>query len=178
MNSPPDTVLLFEDEFSLSNTATVSYQWAERGKQPKAVCKQRRRERQTVFGSYNFMTAQMVISFAYRGNQHTFKKHLKKVLRAYPKASKIIMVLDNVAFHRARKLRAWMAMHPRLELVFLPAYSPELNPIERAWWYMRKKITHNRYVHSLKERKAAFWKMFSHFLKPNAELLKVCEINF
>jgi putative transposase len=30
--------------------------------------------------------------------------------------------------------------------MFLPAYSPDFNPIERIWWYMRKKITNNRYV--------------------------------
>jgi transposase len=66
----------------------------------------------------------------------------------------------------------------KLELVYLPPYSPELNPIERAWWYMRKKITHNRYVKTLKERKVVFWKMFSHFQQPNDELLRVCEINY
>ena len=63
-------------------------------------------------------------------------------------------------------------------VVHLPAYSPELNPIERAWWYMRKKITHNRYVKSLKYRIDIFWKMFSHFQKPNQELINVCENNF
>jgi hypothetical protein len=39
---------------------------------------------------------------------------------------------------------------------------------------MRKKITHNRYIKTLQERKIAFWKMFSHFQQPNEELLKVC----
>jgi hypothetical protein len=38
---------LFEDEFSLSNTATVHYQWGKKGKQPTISCKQRQRERQT-----------------------------------------------------------------------------------------------------------------------------------
>ena len=35
-----------------------------------------------------------------------------------------------------------------------------------------------RYLESLKDRKIAFWKMFSHFLEPNKELLSICEINF
>jgi hypothetical protein len=50
---------LFEDEFSLSNTATVHYQWGKKGKQPTISCKQRQRERQTAMGSYNFDTGQM-----------------------------------------------------------------------------------------------------------------------
>jgi len=114
----------------------------------------------------------------HKGNSHTFKKHLQKVLYQYKGVSKIIMVLDNVAYHHANRIKAWLEKHPKLELFFLPPYSPDLNAVERAWWYMRKKITHNRFVKSLKERKALFWKMFSHFQKPNDELKTVCEINY
>ena len=171
-------MLLFEDEFSLSNTATVSYQWAPKGKQPRVSCKQRNRERQTVFGSYNFDSGQITVSFSDKGNYQSFKKHLKKVLNEYKDAPKIIMVLDNVAYHHAKKLKLWLQTVPKLELFYLPPYSPNLNAVERAWWYMRKKITHHRHTHSLKERKIAFWKMFSHFQKPNEELKNVCEINY
>jgi len=170
--------LLYEDEFSLSNTATVGYQWSVKGQQPQVPCKQRKRERQTTFGSLNYDTGQITVSFADKGNSITFKKHLKKVLYEYRSASKIIMVLDNVAYHHANRIKNWLAKWSKLELLFLPPYSPDLNAVERAWWYMRKKITHNRFVKSLKERKAAFWKMFSHFLKPNSELKIVCEINY
>ena len=170
--------MLYEDEFSLSNTATIGHKWSTKGQQPQVQCKQRKRERQTVFGSLNFGTGQITINFAEKGNSRTFKKHLKKVLSQYRYASKIIMVLDNVAYHHANKIKSWIENNPKLELFFLPPYSPDLNAVERAWWYMRKKITHNRYIKTLKERKIAFWKMFSHFLKPNEELKTVCEINY
>lgn len=169
---------MFEDEFSLSNTASVSYKWAKKGEQPKIKCKQRRRERNTAMGSYNFETGQITVSFHNRGNYQSFKNHLKKVLYTYRNHSKIIIVVDNVRFHHAKLLKKWLQNKPKLEVVYLPPYSPELNPIERAWWYMRKKITHNRYVQTLKERRSIFWQMFSKFQKPNEELLRVCEIKF
>lgn len=169
---------MYEDECSLSNTATVHYQWAEKGKQPQVSCKQSKRERQTLFGSCNYKTGQMTLNFANKGNTQTFKKHLKKVLLTYKTASKIIMVLDNVAYHHAKKIKAWLSKKSKLELCFLPPYSPDLNAVERVWWYMRKKITHNRYVKTLKERKAAFWKMFSHFNKSNERIKTICEINY
>jgi len=131
----------------------VSYQWSEKGEQPKVMCKQRGRERETAMGSYNFETGQTTVTFHKKGNYQSFRKHLKKILWVY---------------------RA----HSKIELVYLAPYSPELNPVERAWWYMRKKITHNRYVKSLEERKIAFWKMFSHFQKPNEELKNICVINY
>ena len=93
--------------------------------------------------------------------------------------AKKYMILDNVRFHHAKILKPFLQKHKdKLELMFLPAYSPDLNPIERVWWYMRKKITHNRYIKTMKERMAAFWKMFSHFQKPNEEIIQVCNINF
>lgn len=88
------------------------------------------------------------------------------------------MVLDNVRYHHAKLLKKWLLNKPKLELVYLPPYCPDLNPIERAWWYMRKKITHNRYVHTMEERLVAFWKMFSHFQRPNEEMKRVCEIKY
>lgn len=156
----------------------MGYSWSSKGEQPLIARKQRNRERQTAFGSLNYDTGQITVSFADKGNSISFKKHLKKVLFQYKSFSKILMVLDNVAYHHAKKIKAWLQRHPKLELFFLPPYSPDLNAVERAWWYMRKKITHNRFVKSLKERKALFWKMFSHFLKPNIELKTVCEINY
>lgn len=44
--------------------------------------------------------------------------------------------------------------------------------------FLRKRLTDNGFMESLKDRKIAFWKMFSHFLEPNKELLSICEINF
>jgi hypothetical protein len=89
---------LFEDEFSLSNTATVHYQWGKKGKQPTISCKQRQRERQTAMGSYNFDTGQMTVTFHQKGNYQSFKRHLKKryilkiimIYRHHAKLSKMV----------------------------------------------------------------------------------------
>lgn len=81
---------------------------------------------------------------------------------------KIIIVLDNVRYHHAAILKPFLFNNrKKLELIFLPPYSPDLNPIERFWWYMRKNITHNRSFDSLKTRKIHFWKLMSHYAKPN-----------
>jgi transposase len=141
-------------------------------------CKQSKKERQTVFGSLNIRTGQMVINFSDKGNYKSFKKHLKSILKKYYKAQKIILILDNVRYHHAKRLKDFLENNKKLEIIYLPSYSPDLNPIERAWWFMRKSITHNRYVESLKERKVKFWKLFSHFLKPNEKMLQVCVINY
>lgn len=169
---------MFEDEFSLSNTATLSATWAPVGKQPEIPCKQRARERVTGFGTINPLTGQLTVNFADKGNYLSFKRHLKKLLYTYRTKNKIIVYADNVRFHHAKLLQAFLKAHPKLEIRYLPPYSPDLNPVERVWWYMRKSITHNRYLTSLKKRIAKFWRLLSHTLKPNDFLKNICVIKY
>jgi putative transposase len=160
-------VVLFQDEASLSNTATVSYKWAEKGKQPGINQKQRKRERKTLFGCIEPKTGIVVTAKADKGNTVTFFRFLLLVAKAY-QDRKIVMVLDNVPYHHAKRLKPVLERYKhRIELVYLPPYSPDLNPIERVWWYMRKKITHNRYVKSLEERIANFDNFIEEFMFEN-----------
>ena len=52
-----DEVIIYENECSISNTATISYSWSIKGKQPIIEQKQRQRERQTLFGCVEPETA-------------------------------------------------------------------------------------------------------------------------
>lgn len=180
LEAPKEDVFLFEDECSMSNTAVVSYKWSEKGKQPIVIQKQSHRERLTLFGSVNPTTGVVIVQKAEKGNAKNFKKYLKKVLYYYRTIKgKIHMILDNVRYHHAKALQPFLTKHKdKIELFFLPPYSPDFNPIERVWWYMRKKISNNRYIESLQERMKNFWKLFSHYQKPNDFIIKLCNLNY
>jgi putative transposase len=78
------------------------------------------------------------------------------------------MVLDNVMYHHAKRPEPILERYRhRIELIFLPPYSPDLNPMERIWWYMRKKITHNRYVETMVARIEAFRRLMENFAHEN-----------
>jgi transposase len=49
----------------------------------------------------------------------------------------IILLLDNGAFHKARKLK----IPENIALLFIPPYSPELNPAEKIWWKMKRAFS-------------------------------------
>jgi transposase len=164
----------------MSNTADVSYKWSEKGKQPLIEQKQYKRERLTLFGAVNPITGEVIVQQAEKGNAKTFEQYLKKVLKHYRKSKgKIHIILDNVKFHHAKLLKPFLEKNKdKIALMFLPAYSPDFNPIERVWWYMRKQITNNRYIDTLKNRMIGFWKMFSHYQKPNKFIVELCNLNF
>jgi transposase len=119
----------------MSNTAEVSYKWSEKGKQPVIIQKQSRRERHTLFGCVNPIGGEVIVQKAEKGNAKTFRKYLKKVLDYYKKMKgKIYMILDNVRYHHAKALKPFLEKNKtKIEFLFLPAYSPDFNPIERVW---------------------------------------------
>lgn len=141
--------------------------WSEKGKQPRINQKQRKRERKTLFGCIEPQTGIVITSKADRGNTLSFFSFLLLVAKQYGKR-KVVMVLDNVPYHHAKRLKPILERYKhRLELVYLPPYSPDLNPIERVWWYMRKKITHNRYVQNLEDRITCFDSLMKDFKVEN-----------
>lgn len=67
-----------------------------------------------------------------------------KKLEARSPAQKIHLICDNAAYHRGKKVKAYLE-NSRIKLLFLPPYSPNLNPIERLWKVMREQKLYNRY---------------------------------
>lgn len=61
---------------------------------------------------------------------------LRHLLRHVP--GKILVIWDGLRSHRSKLVRSFVAIKKkRLELEFLPAYAPELNPVEYIWGYMK-----------------------------------------
>jgi transposase len=66
--------------------------------------------------------------------------NLLRLLRAsHPETAKFILYLDNARYYHAGVVREWLARHPEFHLEPLPAYSPNLNLIERLWKLLRKE---------------------------------------
>ena len=56
-----------------------------------------------------------------------------------------VLVMDRAGWHRAKALK----IPPNLSLIFLPPYSPELNPIERLWLYLKENSLTGRLYEAL-----------------------------
>lgn len=76
-------------------------------------------------------------------NNDTFQKYLNEFSEHNPNEFKIV-VLDNGAFHKAKSL----IIPENIALLFLPPYSPELNPAEKIWANLKRTFT-NRLFNTL-----------------------------
>ena len=105
-----------------------------------------------VFGAVRVHDGYLVTQQEKTFNGSSFQSFLHQLLRHSRKGKKMLVILDNAHWHRARTLTPWLHQHrAKLSLDFLPPYSPDLNPIERAWKLTRRLCTHNRYFPDLED---------------------------
>jgi transposase len=77
-------------------------------------------------------------------NTKVMSLYLRKMSAEYPN-DKIIMIMDQAGWHGSRDL----SCPDNISIKFLPAYSPELNPVERLWQWLRRHVCRNRFFPSL-----------------------------
>jgi transposase len=98
-----------------------------------------------VFGAYDHTNNQMWTHSYRKKTGKQFLDFIDKIDQKYDSSVKqIFLVLDNVSIHKSNKVKQTMVKHhPRIQLVFLPTRSPELNLIEVRWMWMQRQAINN-----------------------------------
>jgi len=91
------------------------------------------------------------------------------------------MVLDNAPWHKKAYRLIWAEEQPeyadireKMQALFLPPYSPDLDPIEQVWRIVQRRKTHNRYFKSLSVLSDALDDFFETLRNPNEILKTLC----
>lgn len=129
----------------------------------------------SLFGAVNLSTGKLIHSISPVFNAETFASFLRMLSKRGGKLKRIFIVLDNARYHHAVLLRSWLLKNRRrIRLLFLPPYSPELNPIERVWKLTRRNCTHNQYFPSLDCLVNSVKEQLNKWDQPNNVLYKLC----
>ena len=86
---------------------------------------------------------------------------LERWLAKHPDTEKFLLYLDNAQDDSKQVVKEWLARHRQFRLVFLPAYSPNLNLIERLWKFLRKEAL-NRWHKTFEEMQGAVADVLDH----------------
>jgi transposase len=104
--------------------------------------------------------------------------NLLRLLRAsHPEAEKFILYLDNARYYHAEVVKEWLARHPEFHLEPVPAYSPNLNLIERLWKFLRQKAF-TRWHQSFEALQAAVSEVLDHLEEYRDELVTLMAEKF
>jgi transposase len=136
--------IFYQDEVGFQTEGTLGYTWGAKGKKTE-IKNYGRHGRMNLVGAFELGTGIFYgILTSFKVNAMRFRRficHLKREMRT----DKIILICDNASFHKAKWLSQWVETQKAwLKLEFLPAYSPDFNPIERLWRWMKTEFTHNK----------------------------------
>src|SRR5207237_533673 len=87
----------------------------------------------TLFAGMNIADGSLISTFMPTHNHQDWIRFLKLIHKQTPQDKDVHLILDNYSAHKAPKVRAWLAKHPRFHLHFTPTSSSWLNLVER--WF-------------------------------------------
>lgn len=129
-----------QDEARVGQQGTLTYVWADRGSRPEAP-KDLRYEWAYLFGAVcaeRGVGAGLVLPFA---NSEMMNLHLIEIGRAVMPGHHAVLILDGAGWHQTG---GRLSVPENITLLHLPPYSPELNPVENIWQYLRQNRLSNR----------------------------------
>lgn len=173
----PGIEVWFEDEVHFQLATTMTRMWALKGQQPEILSKPGRLKI-GYFGAVNPATGELFVGTAYTFNSLTYQVFLDAFMAKHGKDGKrILLVIDNASWHKRAARKLAIEQPERFNVLFLPPYSPDLNPIERLWRLTRRVCTHNKYFNWLDDLAATLLGFFSAHAVPNDTLRSLCAIN-
>jgi transposase len=143
--------LYYEDEIDLALLPTITQCWCKRGHQRKIETPRKNQKRYGA-GLIHWVSGKLYWATSEHKDNALFRSVLTQLLEPSENVSgrKIYVVIDNYRIHFAKPVLALLAAHPeQIELVTLPTYSPQLNPVERFWKHLRRKVTHNTFFQTI-----------------------------
>lgn len=100
-----------------------------------------------------------------------------QLLLAYACATCIYVICDNAGYYRSKAVQAYL-QDSRIKLVFLPAYAPNLNLIERLWKFFKKQVLYNRYYETFGDFRTACEDFFNNPQRYRRQLRSLLTENF
>ncbi|WP_051520987.1 IS630 family transposase [Rubellimicrobium mesophilum] len=131
--------LWFEDEARVGQKGRTTHRWWLRGQRPSGLC-DKRFTSAYLFAAVEPATGAEVALVLPTVSTAAMSRFLAELSTQIAPDTHAVLVLDQAGWHGARAL----VVPPNLTLVPLPPYSPELNPVERLWLYLRERYLSHR----------------------------------
>jgi transposase len=152
-------VFYYADEFNLSWMPTLKAMWSPKGQQVMIPTPAQPKKRYGI-GAVNYHTGQTVLLIRRRKRRRETAELLEALLEKHPRG-KVYVAWDNSNTHEDDEIEAVLrGAAGRLVLLYLPTYSPWLNPIEMLWRHFRREVTHCELFKSIKALVAAAYAFF------------------
>lgn len=112
--------------------------WMKRGRQKRLPLFTGTRQSQMLAGTLNWHTGHVHVKELAHLNTEALIAYFEWLFIAIYPTQTVVVVMDNASFHHSAALQPALAwFDDRVLVVWLPPYSPDLNPIERFWKHLK-----------------------------------------
>jgi transposase len=137
-----EVILIYADEVHVHRDLDLGYTWGRRGERiwRQSDCP-KLQDRMNAYGAYDFTHGECFLwENGWCNGEQTVS--FLRALAAWRsgKKGRLVLIWDNAPCHVAKIVTA-EAARLGIEIINLPSYSPDLNPIERLWNWMRDDVT-------------------------------------
>jgi putative transposase len=155
---------------------TIRAMWSPKGQQVM-IPTPGQPKRNYGLGAVNYHTGETVVLVRRKKRRKQIAELLEALLEKHPKET-VYVAWDNASTHEDDEVEAVVrGVAGRLVLMYLPTYSPWLNPIEMLWRHLRREVTHNELFDSVKELISAALDFFARYNRTPEKILSVIGSN-
>lgn len=166
----------FADSTHPQHNPVLSYGWIKTGEELE-IKTNNGRKHLNITGAIEINSREVIARSSERINSNSICDLMKAIRVKNPLDVTVALVMDNAAYNKS-KIVVSLARELKIKLHYLPPYSPNLNPIERLWKFMKKKIHYNKYYEKFSEFRFVTTTFFRGIRKFNAELTTLITDNF
>ena len=175
-NKGENDPIIFADACHPQHNSIPAYGWIRRGVE-KELKSNGGRRRVNIHGAVDIDTMETFTDFAKTIDAKSSLRLFRKLIAKYPNAKKIHVFVDNATYYTSTWLRQKLR-GTKIVLHFLPAYSPNLNLIERLWKFFKKKILYNQFYETFASFLSACKSFFRSRTKYRDDLHSMLAENF
>jgi transposase len=134
--------VFYVDEADIDLNPRIGPAWMPKGEQMTVPTPGKNRKHYLA-GALNARTGAVVWTEYTAKTSELFLRLMEKLMKTYRRARRLILIVDNYIIHKSRVTQGWLAHHPKIQLLFQPAYHPWVNNIEKLWKKLHDTVTRN-----------------------------------
>lgn len=151
--------IYFADSVHPQHNAVISYGWIQKGENFE-IPANTGRYHLNITGAIDIESMEVITRSSEWVNADAIMELLRAIQAKNSSGEVIYLVLDNARYNHNSRVKE-LAEKLGIKLVYLPPYSPNLNPIERLWKFFKRKVLYNQYY----ETKAEFEDICMNFFR-------------
>ncbi|WP_353271235.1 IS630 family transposase [Wolbachia endosymbiont (group A) of Alloplasta piceator] len=166
----PEKELFFFDESRFGTHSKVGHGWFKKGIRAQVKTKLGR-QNFYLYSAVNPRNGESSSLFAPNVNTDCMNIFLEQISQ-YLETREAFLVMDCASWHRSKNLK----VPKNIDIIYLPPYSPELNPVERLWLYIKQNILRNKIYDTIALLEGALCKFITSLA--SSTIKQLCNVSY